>query len=485
MRRTQRGISLAVVGLVLGTIAPASAQPPADAASCEICPEPQVEVTPNTGIMTVEWDEVPPRDGRVVSNVVFEYGSPPPDPDSVSTVTFQGAYIGECDYRLTISKIPYDPGFDLNVRLVYRIATNTTGTGAPVAQDTLDVFQPDQDYFFNPDIAGNLALRFGSNVSQPADLGSVPVTVSGLYAGRTRRTEYVARALNSVSSLSEGLRVEVRGPINATIVPVDTLLVTVPDSAYAIMDGMELSFGEIPAGGSGAPGDSTTWTAHFLMPATGRIRADLEAFEGYHVWRANAPDLNHFFLLGEIRQCESKEIFVHLDENKIDETDLTLTYDSDNRRFRLTDEDIHDDFPYRYAVSTFDRDFLGNVEDSTVYGGLSKSDVFYPARPARDEDTAVYVVPNPYKRSADWEEGEPKIVFANLPNPSTIRIYTAAADHVITLHHRYPGEPRSTSTTSATWNLKSDRNQDVVPGIYIWYVESASFQQVGKMIVVR
>ena len=121
MRRTQRGVSLAVVavGLVLATYAPTSAQ-------TLTLPEPQVEVTPNTGIMTVEWDEVAPRDGRVVSNVVFEYGNPPPPPDSVSTITFQGAYVGECDYRLTVSKVPYDPGFNLNVKLVYRIATNTT-----------------------------------------------------------------------------------------------------------------------------------------------------------------------------------------------------------------------------------------------------------------------------------------------------------------------------------------------------------------------
>jgi len=478
--RKLRAIALAGagVGLVAGTATLAPGQ------GLEL-PAPQIAVTPSSHLMTVDWDEVAPDEGRAVSNVVLDFGTPPPPPDSVSTITLGGSYVAECDYRLTITKIPYDAGFGLNVKLVYRIATNTTGTGAPVAQDTLDVFEPNVDYPFDPDIAGNLFLRMGPNVDAAPDLGNVPVTVGGLYAGRTRRTRYVAQALNSVASLSDTLRVQVRGPIGTVPLPVDTLLVTAPDSPYPIMDGMTLSFGAVPSGGSGAPGDSTTWAAHFVFPATGRITADLEAFEGYHVWRSDASDLNRFYLLGEIRQCESKSAFARLEESRVDQTALRLVYDEQNRHFQLTDQDIHDDFPYRYAISTFDREFLGNVEDATIEGPLARSDLFYPARQARDPNTEIYVVPNPYKKSADWEQGQPKVVFANLPNPSTIRLFTAAADHIATLRHEYPGSSISTSPTSATWNLRTDRNQDVVPGIYIWYVEGEAVQQTGKIIVVR
>jgi hypothetical protein len=474
MRKVMRTVA---AGAALG-LSPAAAS----VAQTLVLPEPQVEVSPSTQRVTVSWDDVAPDDGRVVSNVVPEW----PDSLPSSPVTIEGSYVGDCDYRLTITKIPFtNPAFGLNVKLVYTIATNTTGTGAPVARDTLDLFQADTVYPFDATIAGNLTIRFASNVSPAAGLGNVPVTTGGLYAGTTQRTEYVARALNSVASLSDTLLVEVRGPLAATIPEIDTLSVTVPDSAYAVIDGITLSFGEVPPQGSGAPGDSTLWSAFHLFPATGRILADLEAFEGYHVWRSDVADLDSFYLLGEIRPCESKDIFVHLDENKIDETDLTLTYDPANRRFELADTGIHDDFPYRYALSTFDRMFLGNEQDATIEGTLSESGVLYPARTARDASTEVYVVPNPYKRTADWDEGAPKVVFANLPNPCTIRIFTAATDHVATLQHRYPGESRSTSETSATWNLKTDRNQDIVPGIYIWYVEAESFQQVGKVIVVR
>ncbi|MGH2571585.1 MAG: hypothetical protein ACRDGR_10185 [bacterium] len=460
--------------------------PPAAPAIAQlVLPQPPLEVTPSTQQMTVSWDEVAPDMGRAVSNVATQYGDPPPSDEVISAMTIAGGYVRDCDYRLTITKIPFDPSFGLNVKLVYRIATNTTGTGAPVAQDTLDLFEPDVDYPFAPNIAGNLTIRFEPNVASAAALGNVPVTTGGLYAGRSERADYLARAVNSVASLADTLLVQVRGPLAATIPQVDTLHVTVPDSPYAIMDGMTLSFAQVPAGGSGAPGDSTVWSVHHLFPATGRIIADLEAFEGYHLWRADVANLDDFYLLGEIAPCESKEVFVRLDQNQIDETDLTLSYDEQNRRFQLADTGIHDDFPYRYALSTFDRQFLGNVQNATTEGVLSKSEVFYPARTARDPNTEVYVVPNPYKRTADWDEGGPKVVFANLPNPCTIRIFTAATDHVATLQHRYPGEARSTSPTSATWNLKTDRSQDIVPGIYIWYIEGETFQQVGKMIVVR
>jgi hypothetical protein len=451
-----------------------------------ILPTPESTVTPDSKQMVLTWTDVAENAGRAVTNVTFDFDLAPADSDSVSIITLEGDYVGLCDYRLSLAKIPLDPDFDQHVELVYRIATNTTGTGAPVAQDTLHLFQPDTPETLRVDIAGNVTLRASSNVDPAAPLGGVPVTVSGLYAGKVKRTEYVARALNSVTSLSDTLLVQVRGPVRAPpqFVLVDTLLVTQPDSAYAIMEGMLLSFGS----GSATAGDSTTWAAHYLFPATGQVTADLEAFEGYHAWRAQLPNLNEFFLLGEIRQCESKSEFVfpHPDPtNVLNETDLTLTYDDTTGVFTVLDRDIHNDFPYRYAVSTFDRGFLGNVEDSTFDGPLDRSDIFYPAPTERSEERNVFVVPNPYKARTEFEQGGPKVVFVNLPNPCTIRVFTTAADHIATLQHSYPGEARSTSETSASWDLTTDRQQAIVPGIYIYYVESASFQQTGKMIVIR
>jgi hypothetical protein len=216
------------------------------------------------------------------------------------------------------------------------------------------------------------------------------------------------------------------------------------------------------------------------------MEANLEAFEGYHVWRSDLPDVEEFTLLGEIRQCASKFDFNLLDPDEVDELSIVLDYDPAGRSFRLTDRDIHDDFPYRYAVSTFDIGFLGNRQSLVFEGVLAKVEQnLYPAIQVRDPDRQAYVVPNPYKRSAAWEEDEAKIVFANLPPSCSIRIFSEAADHVATLQHG-PGQSISTSPTSAIWNLVSDAGQDIAPGIYIFYIESTDgFQQSGKVIIAR
>jgi hypothetical protein len=108
----------------------------------------------------------------------------------------------------------------------------------------------------------------------------------------------------------------------------------------------------------------------------------------------------------------------------------------------------------------------------------------YPGRLQRDPNQEVFVVPNPYIRHAAWEEGEPKVVFTNLPPECTIRIFTEAADHVITVNHG-PNEPKTTSPTTVTWDLKTDGGEDLVPGVYIYYVEGSGFQSTGKMMVAR
>jgi hypothetical protein len=147
---------------------------------------------------------------------------------------------------------------------------------------------------------------------------------------------------------------------------------------------------------------------------------------------------------------------------------------------------VHDDFPYRYALSTFDGGFLGGDGLGVVREGeLATTGKIYPSPQARNPGQGVYTVPNPYKRSAAWEEGTGKVVFANLPPVCRIRVFTVAADHVATIDHG-PNQPLSTSPTATSWDLVSDGGEDVVPGIYIYYVESPDgFRQTGKMIIAR
>jgi hypothetical protein len=484
------GPALLLAGLVLAAqlVCPGAARPQNLA-----LPALGLTATPQHAEVVVQWSEADSTAGRQASNITFAAWD---TLGVASTVAIVGDYVLDCDYRLRITKIPEDAGFGRRVRFVSQIFRNTTGVGAPLRQVTMQIFAPDSVHVYPGSFAGNLGITVTGNIGAPSGpLGSAPVILRGLNSTSSPTVGYFATALNSVSSLSDGLLVQVSGPVDLTNIPdpvpaglSDTLLVTTAGQVQPIQDAMSFGLQE----GSAAPGDTVTWTAHYLFPADGRITADLEAFEGYHVWRSDLPDLGSFSLLGEIRQCESKFDFVLVDEEEATDLDVELRYDPAARAFALFDRDVHDDFPYRYAVSAFDRGFLGNAEDLTFEGPLAASPRLYPAVQARNPDREIYVVPNPFKRSTDFQESGPRVVFANLPTQCTIRIFTEAADHLATLEHG-PGQPASRTPTSREWDLRSDAGLPLAPGIYIFYVEGTdhrgtvteSVAQTGKMIVAR
>jgi hypothetical protein len=452
-------------------------------------PTPQVSVVGQNERVEVTWNEIAPNEGRrVVIDSLVNWS------DSSSTVELVGDYVGECDYRVFVQRLGQVNAFGVHLRLVARLFDQEVAVGTPLAIDTLEVFEPNVGAPFSSAVAPNVAIRFSPNVNPASPLGTIPVTVGGLNTNVARSSTYAAIALNTVSSFPSGLDsliVKVAGPTtenDTTSVPpasqrVDTLVVrsTNPNEVFPIFNGMTISFGS----GAAAAGDSSKWSARHAMSTLSLIQIDLEAYEGYHIWRSDIPDLEHFTLLGEIRVCTSKTELALIDEeNEEDELSEELVYDPNARVFKLTDFDVHNDFPFRYAVTTFDRGFLGNPFGLVFEGVRVPSPTLYPGQLARDATKEVYVVPNPYVKSADWEEGEPKVVFTNLPTSCTIRVFTESAEHLATILHG-PDQSRSTSATTVTWNLKSESGRDIVPGVYIYYVEAPSFQQTGKMMVVR
>jgi hypothetical protein len=454
-----------------------------------------LDVTAGSRLVEIRWPEVPDTQGRRITGLTRgAFGA-----DSVQ-VDLVGEYSLECDYRLRVTKIPQDPGFNRQVQIRYTIAENTSAIGAPLREGTVVCGQPGVVYPFQTDIAGNLGIRMGGNINPPeGPLGTVTAAVTGLNTTSSITTNYFVAALNAVSSLSDTLRVQVVGPVARPVpatlpasVPRTTLAVTSSAQTFPIQDGQTISFTD----GGTAPGDTLFWTAKRLFAAGAVMTADLQAFEGYHVWRSDLPDVNDFTLLGEVRQCDSKFDFVQVDGNELETISIRLTYDPFEGLFTLADSTVHDDFPYRYAVSTFDRGFLGNEEDLTFEGPLTTSEKLYPAAQARNRSSAAYVVPNPYSERSDWQEGGRKIVFANLPTQATIRIFTLSTDYVATLMHG-PGEPGSTSGTSREWDLRTDAGRLIAPGIYLYTIEgtnrydtgggtqSEAYQQTGKFMIAR
>jgi hypothetical protein len=461
-------------------------------------PVPEVSLVPASRTAVLTWNEIPTSAGRAVTGFTISGF------DSLSpAVVLSGTYQADCDYLLRVTKEPtggFDQlptptlpgGRDVRVVLKYQLWTNTSNIGAPLVEDFVDLRQPNVAVPIIPQVVGALGLSIsaGPNIDAPSGpLGTIPVTITGLNTGASPIRNYMVTA-ESNGSLSPGggdsIAVRVTGPFDTLppgVTAFDSLMtVHVANAPIKIMNGMYITFGF----GATAPGDTTLWTARHVFPLGSKVEANLEAFEGYHVWRSDLPDVDGgFTLLGEIRQCESKFDFELIDPEEAEELSIVLAYDPQARSFEIVDRDIHDDFPYRYAVSTFDIGFLGNRQSLVFEGALAETQRIYPAIQVRDPRREAYVVPNPYKRSADWEEGEAKIVFANLPPSCSIRIFSEAADHVATLQHG-PGQTISTSPTSATWDLVSDAGQDVAPGIYMFFIESSDgFQQIGKVIVAR
>ncbi len=92
----------------------------------------------------------------------------------------------------------------------------------------------------------------------------------------------------------------------------------------------------------------------------------------------------------------------------------------------------------------------------------------------------VRVVPNPYRGTEAWDQpGQSELHFINLPANSTIKIYTVAGDLVRTIKHS------DNVRDFERWDLKNDAQKDVSSGVYIFRVESASFEFRNRFIVIR
>lgn len=108
--------------------------------------------------------------------------------------------------------------------------------------------------------------------------------------------------------------------------------------------------------------------------------------------------------------------------------------------------------------------------------------------------SGVYVVPNPYikgRNPAGWDltpsKVDPtgtKLAFVGLPGePCTVKIFTLAGDLVRTLDNQGGGGGQLDG--AVFWDLISRNGQDIVAGVYIYFVECGGKSKVGRFVVVR
>jgi hypothetical protein len=129
-------------------------------------------------------------------------------------------------------------------------------------------------------------------------------------------------------------------------------------------------------------------------------------------------------------------------------------------------------------VFTIQGPLLNSPDDQFTF----KADGINDAR-ARAEMANIRVVPDPYygRAGTGWEtaQGERVIQFQNLPDQCTVRIYTLTGDLVRTLEH--DGSDGGTEP----WNLLSEGQRLVASGIYIYHVESAYGNRLGRFAILE
>ncbi|NNE43953.1 MAG: hypothetical protein HKN12_07075 [Gemmatimonadetes bacterium] len=220
-------------------------------------------------------------------------------------------------------------------------------------------------------------------------------------------------------------------------------------------------------------------------------------FAGYQVWKAEGwrrestiPDDTMWRLIADY------------DSTELSKVDSGLTGIG---KYRFVDSRALNGFWYWYAVSAYDRGTFVPVVNESVFppdttyrrteapkfGKFSQNMVRVMPRttPAQTLDD-VYVVPNPYREAAHWDLAETafeptgrRIKFFNLPDRATIRIFTLAGDHIVTLDHDDRHAPLAGQTS---WNLVSKNDQDTVSGIYLYQVSAPSGRRTtGKFVVIR
>ena len=266
-------------------------------------------------------------------------------------------------------------------------------------------------------------------------------------------------------------------------------------------------------------------------------RGNLKEFIGYRIYKAtgwdrplgtNAPGRNLWSLLGEWRidptgtPARPLSELIDTSVGMVRTDSVTVSWDPVARapsntefhteidtlfavgRYSFVDTHVLNGFPYFYSIVPISV-VPGNatVPDILLIGNPSATNaqVVYPRSDAQDDQSRVFVVPNPYKAVAQWDlvprEEDPsgtKVTFHNLPRTrGTIHIFTLAGDLVRDIPFdgtsppdlQYGKSPVTSGQGEVSWNLISRNGQKIVSGIYIYSVDSDLGRDVGKFVIIR
>lgn len=156
-------------------------------------------------------------------------------------------------------------------------------------------------------------------------------------------------------------------------------------------------------------------------------------------------------------------------------TDVNRYYNAQLDKWVYEDRTINLGAGYFYAVTSVD----SNGTESWLTNRNTKP-IFATRTPA-ENTLNVKVFPNPFKKVSGFPISgqENSIVWTNLPEKCTIRIYTSNGELVKELEHN------NSASGEEKWDQLSDSRQRTAPGIYFWTVESEVGTSKGTLLIIK
>ncbi|MBN1433549.1 hypothetical protein JW921_02245, partial [Candidatus Fermentibacterales bacterium] len=228
-----------------------------------------------------------------------------------------------------------------------------------------------------------------------------------------------------------------------------------------------------------------------------RVQADnlLDAYHRDGGWGVpDVPPVPAFFYEAgdgcvELIWSDDAEVYqpfggYRLYRSTFDTSGWELVSELDESAHSYTDSDVTRGFPYFYVLCSYDAETLIESQKTNYKQELDGAPIpVVPGwSPRVDWTSAVSVVPNPYRGSADWEVAHlDKLAFTNLPAVCDIHVYTLAGDHVVTLEHRSLGGDSGVEY----WDLRNSLGRGIASGLYVYCVQTSARHVLGRFAVIR
>jgi hypothetical protein len=357
----------------------------------------------------------------------------------------------------------------------------------------------------------------------------VPVTFTGAYSGEIDRTITIRKTYLETSVVGTDPDIDISITTSDMFNRTYITELNIGTDHYNAGDPIPVILGEIASEGVadtlilglnihfGAGMVDTTLTGDFAS-----LSIDLQATEGYHIWRGTSPypsemkaiieiSKEDYFRVSDVESYEDvpgnwKWLWEYFNDNI---EPAWPRYDGGGRKYyEWIDDNVYPGFTYYYVVTTYDRGyfkgfFLYNKLDNFICDE-DPDDPLIPGEPVLCEDavnefvmtvdtgtnlSGIYAVPNPYRTGTSAETSpyyhnylDNTIKFFNVPREATIKIFTVAGDLVWESDHY--SEDGTDGIIS--WNVRNKNGQDVTSGVYVYRIESSDGEGMyGRLVVIR